>query len=136
MNSSEMEVRVRAYFDAVGSGDRARLEELFAPDIRWRVPKGAIESYAGVHEGAARIIEMMLGAVREAFIEGSQETEILTLVFGEDLAVAETEMRATSPSGDQYRNDYTFFFEFEDGRISEIREHVDTRYAANFFGPK
>ena len=133
MTPDEMKRCVFGYFDAVARGDRFRLLELFAPDLRWRVPKGTIEPYAGLHEGAAEIIDMMLGAVTDAFVPGSQKTEILNLVFGDDLAVAETEMRAVSPSGEQYRNDYAFFFEFEEGRISEIREHVDTRYAANFF---
>ncbi|MBW2267477.1 MAG: nuclear transport factor 2 family protein [Deltaproteobacteria bacterium] len=134
MSRDEMEAAVLGYFDAVGKRDRARLLELFTPDLRWRVPNGAIEPYAGLHEGAETIVETMLGAVGGAFIPGSQATEILNLVFGDDLAVAETEMRAKTPAGDEYRNSYCFFFEFRDGRISEIREHVDTRTAANFFG--
>ncbi len=133
MNPTEMEIRVHDYFVAVAKGDRGGLMRLFTPDLRWRVPKGAIEPYAGLHEGAEKIIDMMLGAVSGAFVAGSQKTEILNLVFGEDLAIAETEMRATSPDGQQYRNDYVFCFEFREGRIAEIREHVDTRYAADFF---
>ena len=128
-----MEACVHDYFDAVGKGDQGRLMRLFTTDLRWRVPKGAIKPYAGLHEGAEKIIDMMLGAVSGAFVAGSQKTEILNLVFGDDLAIAETEMRATSPEGQQYRNDYVFCFEFRDGRIAEIREHVDTRYAADFF---
>ena len=134
MTPTQMESCVKGYFDAVARGDRDRLMQLFAPDLRWRVPKGAIESYAGLHEGAEKVVDMMLGAVTGAFVAGSQKTEILNLLFGEDLAIAETEMRATSPDGQQYRNDYVFCFEFRAGRIAEIREHVDTRYAANFFG--
>ena len=133
MSPTEMEACVHDYFDAVGKGDQGRLMRLFTTDLRWRVPKGAIKPYAGLHEGAEKIIDMMLGAVSGAFVAGSQKTEILNLVFGDDLAIAETEMRATSPEGQQYRNDYVFCFEFRDGHIAEIREHVDTRYAADFF---
>ena len=133
MSPTEMEACVHDYFDAVAQGDQSRLMRLFTTDLRWRVPKGAIEPYAGLHEGAEKIIDMMLGAVSRAFVAGSQKTEILNLVFGDDLAIAETEMRATSPEGQQYLNDYVFCFEFRDGRIAEIREHVDTRYAADFF---
>ena len=134
MTREAMEAAVRGYFDAVGRDDRARLLELFTPDLRWRVPKGAIEPFAGLHEGANEIVAMMLGAVGVAFVPGSQSTEILNLVFGSELAVAETEMCARTAAGDTYRNSYCFFFEFRDGRISEIREHVDTRYAETFFG--
>ncbi len=133
MTPTDMEACVQGYFAAVAKGDRKGLKLLFTPDLRWRVPKGAIEPYAGLHEGAEKVIDMMLGAVSGAFVAGSQRTEILKLVFGDDLAIAETEMRATSPDGQQYRNDYVFCFEFREGRIAEIREHVDTRYAADFF---
>lgn len=133
MNASEMEAAARGYFEAVGEGDRARLQALFDPALCWRVPKGAIAPYAGVHEGAESIIDLMLNAVSGAFVPGSQKTEILNFAFGEDLAVVESEMTAETPAGERYRNQYTFFFEFRNGRISEIREYVDTRYAADFF---
>jgi ketosteroid isomerase-like protein len=45
----------------------------------------------------------------------------------------ETEMSAVAPDGRIYQNDYTFFFVIREGLICEIREHVDTRYAADFF---
>ena len=134
MKQSEMEALVRSYFEAVSAGDGERLRAIFAPDLRWRVPQGAIEPYAGLHEGADRIVEMMLGAVGQSFVPGSQKAELRLLLYGEDVACVETEMTAETPDGRRYRNDYTFFFEFRDGLVSEIREHVDTRYAAEFFG--
>jgi ketosteroid isomerase-like protein len=121
------------YFSAVSAGDRAQLLEIFAPNLRWRVPQGAIAPYAGIHEGGEHVADMMLGAVGHSFVPGSQRTEIKTLLFGDQVLAAETVMTAETPDGRAYRNDYTFFFEFEGGRISEIREHVDTRYAADFF---
>ena len=133
MTRDEMEAAVHGYFEAVGRGDREALRALFAPDMRWRVPAGAIDPYAGTHQGAEHIIEMMLGAVTGAFVPGTQKTEILNLVFGESLAVAETRMTAETPAGARYQNDYAFFFEFCEGRIAELREHVDTRHAAEFF---
>lgn len=129
----EMAGLAEAYFSAVSAGDRDRLVEIFAPNLRWRVPQGAIEPYAGLHEGGEHVAEMMLGAVGQSFVPGSQETKVKTMLFGEQILAAETVMTAETPDGRSYRNDYTFFFEFEGGRIVEIREHVDTRYAANFF---
>lgn len=134
MSPDEMEKLARGYFEAVEQSDRSRLLEIFTPDVRWRVPRGAIEPYAGLHEGADAVVDLMLGAVSGAFVPGSQKTEILNFAFAENLAVAETAMRAETPSGALYENAYTFFFEFENGRIAEIREHVDTRHAASFFG--
>jgi ketosteroid isomerase-like protein len=134
MKPEEMEQLARGYFEAVCAADADRLRELFADEIRWRVPKGAIAPFGGMHQGADRIIAMMLGAVGESFVPGSQHFEVLTTLVGPDVVCCETEMTARTPDGRDYRNDYTFFFELRDGRISEIREHVDTRYAADFFG--
>ena len=77
---------------------------------------------------------MMLGAVGASFVEGSQRFEVATTLIGDDVVCKETEMTAEGVDGRSYRNDYTFFFVFGDDRIVEIREHVDTRYAADFFG--
>ena len=134
MTNEAMETRAREYFSAICAAEKKRLRDLFTKDVRWRIPKGAIEPFGGIHEGVDKIIEMMLGAVGESFVAGSQQFEILTILFGENVACVETEMTARSPDGRDYRNDYTFFFEFRDDRISEVREHVDTRYAADFFG--
>jgi ketosteroid isomerase-like protein len=126
---------VRAYFDAVGRGDRAALLALFRPDLRWSVPKGAIAPYGGMHHGAERIAEMMLGAVNAAFVAGTQRTAIGLLLAERDVVVAETRMTAKRPNGaPDYDNAYVFVFEFSGGKIAEIREHVDTRYAAQVFG--
>ncbi len=134
MTNEAMDTLSQGYFEAVCAADSERLHELLTEDIRWRIPKGAIEPFGGTHEGAGKVIAMMLGAVAESFIEGSQEFRIVTTLFGENVFCAETEMTARTPDGRDYRNDYTFFFEFREERISEIREHVDTRYAAGFFG--
>lgn len=134
MGREEMQKAVLGYFRAVGAADREALRALFADDLVWRVPKGAIAPFAGEHRGADAIIEKMLSAVGDAFEAGSQETEVRNFLFGTDLVALEARMTASTPEGERYENDYVFFFEFRDGRIREIREYVDTRYAAEFFG--
>ena len=49
---------------------------------------------------------------------------------------AEANLRAATPGGETYDNQYVFVAEFDssNGRIAELREHVDTKYAAGFFG--
>lgn len=130
---------VEAYFRAIERGDRDALIGLFDPDVRWRVPKGAIAPYGGLHRGAERIAEMMLGAVGTAFVPGTQRIEVRLMLAEGDVVVAETRMtakrppRAGAPVPD-YENDYVFVVELSGDAIVEIREHVDTRYAAEAFG--
>ena len=133
-SNAGLDALAEGYFAAVCAGDATRLRALLADDVRWRVPKGAIEPYGGEHRGADRIVEMMLGAVGASFVAGSQRFETLETLFGPGLVCKETIMTARTPDGREYLNDYTFFFVIEGDRIVEIREHVDTRYAADFFG--
>lgn len=131
--------RVEAYFSAIERGDRAALIGLFDPEVRWRVPKGAIAPYGGMHRGAERIAEMMLGAVGTAFVPGTQRVEVRLMLAEGDVVVAETRMTAKRPPRagrplPDYENDYVFVVEFAGDAIVEIREHVDTRYAAEAFG--
>jgi hypothetical protein len=126
---------VRAYFDAVGRGDRAALLALFRPDARWRVPKGAIAPYGGLHVGAEKIVDLMLGAVGAAFVPGTQRVAVRLMLAEGDVVVAETRMTARRPNGaPDYDNEYVFVFELVDGKIADLREHVDTRTAAQAFG--
>ena len=134
MRKAETEALARAYFERVGRGDREGLLEIFCPDLRWVVPRGAVAPFAGVHEGAEKIVDLMLGAVGDAFEAGSQKSELVRFVHGEDVVVVEARMTARARDGRRYENDYAFFFELRGGRIAEIREYVDTRTAAAFFG--
>jgi len=133
MTDDEMNAMAEAYFRTVCAADAEGLRALFADNIRWRIPQGAIEPYGGTHQGADKIVDMMLGAVDQSFEAGSQRFEVVTTLIGDDVVCKETKMSAIAPDGREYCNDYTFFFVFRDELISEIREHVDTRYAAGFF---
>ena len=44
-----------------------------------------------------------------------------------DVVVAEHRMSATLPNGRPYVNDYCFAYEVADGRVTAIREYMDTR---------
>lgn len=126
-----------AFFQALGTGDRSALHELCDDALEWTVPQGAI-LHAGTHTPAAAVFDLMLSAVSDTFVAGSQRTEF-DLIIGEgDVVMAEARIHADGTNGRDYDNVYVFVFEFtseaEGGRIRKLREHVDTRYAAGFFG--
>ena len=60
--------------------------------------------------------------------------EIEELIAEEGRVAAQVVMRAANARGEPYENQYHFAFHLEDGRITAIREYVDTRTAARFFG--
>jgi len=135
MNVADHKRAVAEYFAAIGRGDRATMRRLVDDDLVWVVPKSAPAPFGGAHRGAERVIDLMLGAVAEAFLPGTQHTELTALVGEGELVMAEAHMRARAPRG-EYDNWYCFVVRFSGGRIAEIREHVDTIAAARFFAPE
>jgi ketosteroid isomerase-like protein len=132
--SNEQNKRLaRRFFEAIDAGDPRELRTLLRDDVVWVVPRSAPAPYGGRHQGADRIVELMLGAVEGTFVPGTQAYEIRVMVAEDDHVLAETQLSARTPDGREYRNFYCFVFEMNDGRIAEIREHVDTIYAASFF---
>ncbi|MCR9096494.1 MAG: nuclear transport factor 2 family protein [bacterium] len=120
---------------AIEGGDREAIEGIFLPDGRWVIPKGAPEAVAGMHRGGALIADMMVGAIDRSFVAESVDWRPGLIVGEADVVMLEANLRATRQDGEVYDNCYVFVAEFdsESGRIAELREHVDTRYAARFF---
>ncbi|MCE2390221.1 MAG: nuclear transport factor 2 family protein [Proteobacteria bacterium] len=132
-SEGENKERVRAFFEALSAGDAERLRELMLPDVRWVVPEGAA-MLGGTHAGAEDVIAKMAAAVGQTFRPGSNRAQIRLMLAEDEAVMAETRITATHTDGRRYENRYVFVFEFRDGRIAELREHVDTVVAARFFG--
>jgi len=126
-----------AFFEALGRGDRETLHALCDDALEWSVPQGAV-LHAGTHSPASTVFDRMLSAVSDTFVAGSQRTEFDLMIGEGDVVMAEARVHADGTNGRDYDNVYVFVFEFgseaEGGRICKLREHVDTRYAAEFFG--
>jgi ketosteroid isomerase-like protein len=99
-------------------------------DLVWWVPKGAV-TLAGEHRGAELVVDTMIEMSSKAFA-GAPRFEVAHLVAEGDVVIAEVNIRAATPVG-EYDNWYVFVAEFRDGKIAALREHVDTRYAAELF---
>ena len=133
MSGSRYKDQVLRFFDAISGGDEATLCEMLAEDACWVIPKSAPEPFAGSHRGNRTIAGMMVNSVAQTFEPGSQSFDVLLMVEEGEVVVAEANIKARTPAGEVYDNFYVFIFEFENGKVRELREHVDTIYAANFF---
>lgn len=132
-NRSVRKELVRRFFAGISNADRQALLRIVTPELVWVVPQSAVPPYAGRHCGADDVVGMMLDAIRETFLPGTVRHHLLLCVEDDDVVVAETNMKAKQADGREYNNFYVFIFEFEDNRIAEVREHVDTAYATRFF---
>ena len=136
MGVEENKECLRSLLRAIEAGDASAIEERFIPDATWVIPRTAPEPFGGSHQGAAKIAAMMVGSVGQTFLAESVDWRPGVMVGEGNLVMAEANLRAATPGGETYDNQYVFVAEFDSptGRIAELREHVDTKYAAGFFG--
>jgi ketosteroid isomerase-like protein len=68
------------------------------------------------------------------FLPNTVRHRVLLSMADEHRVMVETNMTAMQGTGREYSNFYVFILECRGGLIREIREHVDTAYAVEFFG--
>jgi ketosteroid isomerase-like protein len=127
MSTEENVQVVKAFFVAIGSGDKQRLIELAAADIEWILP-GKDWSLAGTYRGHAGLaelvkkesdtIEMSLSEPREFVAQGDR-----VLVVG----AAKGTIKATNKP---FEDEWIFAITVRNGKLVGIREYIDTQAMA------
>jgi ketosteroid isomerase-like protein len=118
---------VRDFFAAVGSGDKQRLLSLVAENIEWIVP-GEDWPLAGTHCGHAGVAHVFQKASEELETTYPEPPESVAqgdrvLVVG----VATGKIKATNRA---FKDDWVFDITVRDGKVTKIREYIDTQALA------
>jgi len=125
--STEKNVQtVKDFFAAIGRGDRAALLTLVAEDIEWIIP-GEDWPLAGTHRGHAGLAALLETASKS--IETSTEPREF-IAQGDRVVVvgfARGKIKATNKA---FEDDWVFAITVQDGRLTSIREYVDTQTLA------
>ena len=117
---------VKEFFAAIGGGDKQRLLALVADDIEWIIP-GEDWPLAGTRRGHAGLADLLETASktmetstvpREFVAQGDR-----VLVVG----VATGKIKATNRT---FKDDWVFDITVRDGRVTKIREYIDTQALA------
>ncbi|TAX75520.1 nuclear transport factor 2 family protein [Rhizobium ruizarguesonis] len=117
---------VKDFFAAIGSGDREALLALVAEDIEWIIP-GKDWPLAGTHRGHAGLAKLLETASKS--IETSTQPREFVAQGDRVLVVgyAKGKIKATSKT---FEDDWIFAITVRDGRLTNIREYVDTQALA------
>ena len=117
---------VKDFFAAIGRGDREGLLALVAEDIEWIVP-GEDWPLAGTHRGHAGLTDLLKTASES--IETSTEPREFVAQGDRVLVVgfAKGKIKATNKT---FEDDWVFAITVRDGRLTNIREYVDTQALA------
>lgn len=126
---------VKDFFAAIGSGDREALLALVAEDIEWIIP-GKDWPLAGTYNGHAGLTDLLETASKS--IETSTEPREFVAQGDRVLVVgfAKGRIKATNRT---FEDDWIFAIAVRDGRLTSIREYVDTQAlarAAAMSGPE
>ena len=117
---------VKDFFATIGRGDREALLALVAEDIEWIIP-GEDWPLAGTHRGHAGLANLLETASKsiETFTEPrefvAQGDRVLVVGF------ARGKIKATNKT---FEDDWIFAITVRDGRLTNIREYVDTQALA------
>jgi len=127
MSIEENVQTVKDFFAAMGDSDRGRLLALTADDIEWIIP-GKDWPLAGTHRGHDGLADLLQKA--------SEDMETTTMEFHEYVAqgdrvlvvgFAEGKIKATDKT---WKDDWVFAMTIRNGKVSNIREYVDTQALA------
>ncbi|MDQ2151783.1 nuclear transport factor 2 family protein [Alcaligenaceae bacterium A4P071] len=117
---------VKDFFAAIGSGDKKRLLALAAEDIEWIIP-GKDWPLAGTRHGHAGLADLLETASRS--IETSTEPREFIAQGDRVLVIgfATGKIKATNKT---FEDDWIFAMTVRDGKVTRIREYVDTQALA------
>ncbi|MDB5580444.1 MAG: Ketosteroid isomerase-related protein [Bradyrhizobium sp.] len=117
---------VKAFFAAIGRGDREGLLALAAEDIEWIIP-GEDWPLAGTYRGHAGLANLLETASES--IETSAEPREFVAQGDRVLVIgfARGRIKATNNT---FEDDWIFAITVRDGRVASIREYIDTQALA------
>ncbi len=117
---------VKDFFGAIGRGDKEGLLALVAEDIEWIIP-GEDWPLAGTRHGHAGLADLLETASKT--METSTEPREF-VAQGDRVLVAgfaKGKVRATNKT---FEDDWIFAITVRDGKLTNIREYVDTQALA------
>jgi ketosteroid isomerase-like protein len=117
---------VKDFLAAIGTGDREALLALVADDIEWIIP-GEDWPLAGTYRGHAGLAKLLETA--STAIETSTEPREFVAQGDRVLVVgfARGTIKATNKT---FEDDWVFAITVRDGKLTSIREYVDTQALA------
>jgi len=120
---------VKAYWAALFSRDPAKIRAAVTQDVEWLAPPANATAVAlGVTHhmvGPDAIIKFILEDFRRLFSNG-MEIDVISSTAEGNRVVIEQRQRATLAGGQDFDLVYVFIFETADGKVSRIREYMDT----------
>ena len=125
MGISENKQVVTEFFSHSSAGRRAQALDLLGEDATWWAPGVGVMS-------KPQFVQMM--GYMDKIVKGPIQLTIKRMTAEEDRVAAEAESDADVVNGKHYHNTYHFLVVVRGGKIREVKEYNDTKYAMDLFG--
>ena len=127
MDTERNRATAQRFFELFSACDIDGVLALMTDDATWRIPgKKELTPTAGVYtkERIGRLFQRML----DNLSTGLRMT-VLSSIAERDRVALEVISSGDLKNGRLYRQEYHFLMEFRDGKISAVREYLDTQHA-------
>lgn len=118
-------------YAALNAGDAAGYFARMSDDVQ--VTYFGSHRFARTFRGKADIMQNFVPALRER-LEGSIKLHVTNAIAEGDQVVVEAQGESRTKDGRDYNNRYCIFLKLKDGKITEIREYMDTELTKTIFG--
>jgi ketosteroid isomerase-like protein len=123
---------VKDFFAAMGGGDRKSLLALVADDIEWIIP-GEDWPLAGTHRGHAGLADLLQKA--SDTVETSFPKPPEFVAQGDRVLVVGFATGKVKTTNKKFDDDWIFAITVRNGKVTNIREYVDTQALARAASP-
>jgi ketosteroid isomerase-like protein len=127
MDTERNRVIAQRFFELFSASDIDGVLALMTDDATWRIPgKKELTPTAGLYtkERIGRLFRRML----DNLSTGLRMTVLSSVAEGDRVAL-EVTSSGDLKNGRLYRQEYHFIMAFRDGKISAVREYLDTQHA-------
>ena len=122
---------VKDFFAAIGSGDKQGLLALVAEDIEWIIP-GEDWPLAGTHRRHAGLAKVLQKASDEMEMTYPKPPEFVAQ--GDRVLVVGAAMGKIKATNRTFKDDWVFAITVRNGKLTNIREYIDTQALARASG--
>ncbi|HVI32984.1 nuclear transport factor 2 family protein [Phenylobacterium sp.] len=123
---------VTGVMEAMARGDSGPFYDAFADDLVWRPMTNGV--WGKVHRGKAAARDELFLPLRRQYAD--RYTNTATGIFADgDHVVVEAQGAVTLKSGKRYDNRYCFVIRMKDGKMTEVREYLDSALAEAVLEP-
>jgi ketosteroid isomerase-like protein len=131
MGAAENKQSIKTMFAELGKGNADAFLGAMTDDVRFNLI-GATK-FSGVFKGKTELVEKLLGPLNAALTEGIAITPDNLIADGDYVAM-QAHGKAMGKNGKPYNNTYCHVFKFNNGKICEVTEYLDTELVTSVFG--